>query len=95
MKTPSGLEYLETEPGKGAQAVAGKTVKVHYTGKLTNGKVFDSSIPRGEPIEFVLGAGVTGAQETISASRQRLSNSVLTPLVFFIATPVNHIKGLV
>jgi FKBP-type peptidyl-prolyl cis-trans isomerase len=57
MKTPSGLEYTETEAGTGAQAVAGKTVSVHYTGKLTNGKVFDSSHSRGEPIRFPLGAG--------------------------------------
>jgi FKBP-type peptidyl-prolyl cis-trans isomerase len=57
MKTTSGLEYIETQAGMGAQAVAGKTVSVHYTGKLTNGKVFDSSYTRGEPIEFKLGAG--------------------------------------
>lgn len=57
MKTTSGLEYNEISAGTGAQAVAGKKVKVHYTGKLPDGKVFDSSIPRGEPIEFVLGTG--------------------------------------
>ena len=57
MKTPSGLEYTETEAGTGAQASAGKTVSVHYTGKLTNGKVFDSSYTRGEPIAFKLGVG--------------------------------------
>jgi peptidylprolyl isomerase len=57
MKTPSGLEYSETLAGTGAPAVAGKTVRVHYNGKLTNGKLFDSSYSRGEPIEFVLGAG--------------------------------------
>jgi FKBP-type peptidyl-prolyl cis-trans isomerase len=57
MKTASGLEYTEITPGTGAQAVAGKTVSVHYTGKFPDGKVFDSSISRGEPIEFVLGTG--------------------------------------
>ena len=57
MKTPSGLEYIENVAGTGAQAAAGKTVSVHYTGKLTNGKVFDSSLTRGTPIEFKLGAG--------------------------------------
>ncbi len=57
MKTSSGLEYIEVEAGMGAQAVAGKTVSVHYTGKFQDGKVFDSSIPRGEPIEFQLGRG--------------------------------------
>jgi FKBP-type peptidyl-prolyl cis-trans isomerase len=57
MKTNSGLEYTETQAGSGEQAVAGKTVSVHYSGKLTNGQVFDSSYTRGEPIEFPLGAG--------------------------------------
>ena len=57
MKTKSGLDYNETKAGEGAQAVAGKTVKVHYTGKFPDGKVFDSSVSRGEPIEFVLGRG--------------------------------------
>jgi FKBP-type peptidyl-prolyl cis-trans isomerase len=57
MKTTSGLEYIEVEAGTGAQAEAGKTVAVHYTGKFQDGKVFDSSIPRGEPIEFPLGKG--------------------------------------
>lgn len=57
MKTNSGLEYVETQAGTGAQAVAGKMVSVHYTGKLTNGKVFDSSRTRGEPIAFQLGVG--------------------------------------
>lgn len=57
MKTASGLEYIEIEAGMGAQAESGKTVHVHYTGKFQNGQVFDSSIPRGEPLSFQLGAG--------------------------------------
>ena len=57
MKTQSGLEYIEIEAGTGAQAVAGKSVSVHYTGKFQDGKVFDSSIPRGEPLTFPLGRG--------------------------------------
>jgi FKBP-type peptidyl-prolyl cis-trans isomerase len=43
--------------GKGPEAKAGDTVKVHYTGTLTNGTEFDSSRPRGQPFEFVLGKG--------------------------------------
>ena len=57
MKTASGLEYIEIEPGTGKQAEAGKTVSVHYTGKFQDGKVFDSSISRGEPLSFPLGRG--------------------------------------
>jgi peptidyl-prolyl cis-trans isomerase A (cyclophilin A) len=57
MKTASGLEYVEVLAGKGTQAAAGKKVKVHYTGKFPDGKVFDSSVSRGEPLEFMLGQG--------------------------------------
>ncbi len=54
----TGLKYIISTPGTGAQAEAGKTVKVHYTGKLLNGTKFDSSLDRNEPIEFVLGKGM-------------------------------------
>lgn len=57
MKTASGLEYIEVKAGTGVQAEAGKTVSVHYTGKFQNGKVFDSSISRGDPLVFQLGEG--------------------------------------
>jgi FKBP-type peptidyl-prolyl cis-trans isomerase FkpA len=56
-KLPSGVIVKITKEGTGAQPVAADTVKVHYEGKLTGGKVFDSSIKRGEPVEFPL-AGV-------------------------------------
>ena len=55
--TASGLKYYELKKGTGAVAKSGDTVKVHYTGWLTTGKKFDSSVDRGEPIEFPLGAG--------------------------------------
>ena len=56
-KTKSGLEYIETQAGTGAHAKAGDLVRVHYTGKFLDGKVFDSSVSRGEPLEFSLGKG--------------------------------------
>lgn len=57
-KTSSGLWYVVNEEGTGTRAVAGKTVKVHYKGTLSNGKEFDNSYTRGEPIEFQLGKGM-------------------------------------
>jgi len=54
---PSGLKYTDLQEGTGAVAEAGKTVTVHYTGWLTDGSKFDSSVDRGKPFEFVLGAG--------------------------------------
>jgi len=57
-KTDSGLEYVITENGDGVQATAGSRVKVHYTGKLEDGTEFDSSLDRGEPFAFELGAGM-------------------------------------
>jgi FKBP-type peptidyl-prolyl cis-trans isomerase FkpA len=57
-KTASGLQYWDLKKGTGAVAKAGQTVKVHYTGWLTDGKMFDSSVTRGEPFEFKLGAGM-------------------------------------
>jgi FKBP-type peptidyl-prolyl cis-trans isomerase len=55
--TPSGLKYIDQEVGTGDVAVAGKTASVHYTGWLENGKKFDSSVDRGQPFSFPLGAG--------------------------------------
>lgn len=51
------LEIEELEAGTGAEAVPGDTVSVHYTGWLEDGTKFDSSLDRGEPIEFPLGVG--------------------------------------
>lgn len=54
---PSGLKYQELTVGPGAEATNGKRVSIHYTGRLTNGEKFDSSLDRGQPLEFTLGAG--------------------------------------
>jgi FKBP-type peptidyl-prolyl cis-trans isomerase len=57
--------------GNGAPAEAGKTVVVHYTGWLTDGTQFDSSVDRNEPFEFVLGAGqvIQGWDEGVAQMR--------------------------
>lgn len=55
--TASGLKYVDVVTGKGASPVAGKQVKVHYTGRLENGTVFDSSRNRNEPFLFTIGVG--------------------------------------
>jgi FKBP-type peptidyl-prolyl cis-trans isomerase len=52
-----GLEIVDLVIGTGAEAKAGQTVSVHYTGTLTDGKKFDSSHDRGKPFDFPLGAG--------------------------------------
>jgi FKBP-type peptidyl-prolyl cis-trans isomerase len=53
----AGLEIEELAAGSGAVATAGSRVKVHYTGRLTDGTKFDSSLDRGRPLEFLLGKG--------------------------------------
>ena len=56
--TESGLTYEDLVQGDGAEATAGKRVSVHYTGWLTDGSKFDSSVDRNSPFEFSLGAGM-------------------------------------
>jgi FKBP-type peptidyl-prolyl cis-trans isomerase FkpA len=52
--TPTGLVFRSLKPGTGPSPAATDTVKVHYTGTLMDGKVFDSSVQRGQPAEFPL-----------------------------------------
>ena len=57
-KTIQGMKIETTKEGTGPEITNGKTAVVHYTGKLTDGTVFDSSVTRGTPFEFPLGAGM-------------------------------------
>jgi peptidylprolyl isomerase len=72
MTTPSGLNYEELEAGSGAQPQPGEIVQVHYRGTLTDGRVFDDSYARGEPIGFPLGEGmvIPGWEEGIALMRK-------------------------
>jgi FKBP-type peptidyl-prolyl cis-trans isomerase len=77
----SGLIYIPVVVGKGPKAAAGMTVKVHYTGKLLDGKVFDSSVERNSPIEFMLGRGqvIKGWDEGISMMNQGGKATLIIP----------------
>ncbi len=63
--TASGLRYIVLQPGTGEKPVATSNVKVHYTGMLTDGKIFDSSVQRGQPIDFGLNQVIPGWTEGV------------------------------
>lgn len=65
-KLPSGLIYKQIVAGTGAQPKPTSIVKVHYTGTLIDGKVFDSSVQRGQPVEFPLGQVIPCWTEGVS-----------------------------
>lgn len=65
LTTPSGLQYKVVTEGKGKKPTKDNTVKVHYTGTLLDGSVFDSSVKRGEPIEFPLSGVIAGWTEGV------------------------------
>jgi len=69
--TQSGLTYEDLAVGAGAVARAGSDVLVHYTGWLTNGSKFDSSLDRGQPFGFALGQGqvISGWDEGVEGMR--------------------------
>jgi FKBP-type peptidyl-prolyl cis-trans isomerase len=68
---PDGLKYQDLKVGDGALAESGKNVAVHYTGWLTDGTKFDSSLDRGEPFDFPLGGGqvIRGWDEGVKGMR--------------------------
>lgn len=63
--TASGIKYIILEEGNGARPTATSNVKVHYTGTLVDGKVFDSSVERGQPIDFGLNQVIPGWTEGV------------------------------
>lgn len=81
LKTASGLKYIMIKMSNGIQAASGKTVHVHYTGYFLDGKVFDSSVERGEPLSFTLGTGqvIPGWDEGISLMKVGEKARIIIP----------------
>ena len=63
--TESGLQYEVLTEGTGAKPTAASSVRVHYTGSLIDGTVFDSSVKRGTPAEFPVGGVIKGWTEAL------------------------------
>lgn len=81
----SGLKYIDEKPGTGVEAIVGKSVSVHYTGWLDNkgqkGQKFDSSVDRGQPFVFPLGAGrvIKGWDEGVAGMKVGGKRTLLIP----------------
>jgi FKBP-type peptidyl-prolyl cis-trans isomerase len=84
-KTATGLQYEDTTPGSGAAAKAGQTCVMHYTGWLyengAKGAKFDSSLDRGRPFSFRLGAGevIKGWDEGVAGLQLNGKRTLVIP----------------
>ena len=85
IQMPNGLKYTDTKVGGGAEAKPGKKVSVHYTGWLynngTKGAKFDSSLDRGQPFEFTLGAHqvIAGWDEGVAGMKVGGKRTLIIP----------------
>jgi FKBP-type peptidyl-prolyl cis-trans isomerase len=85
IEMPNGLKYTETKTGDGATATSGNKVSVHYTGWLYNngakGAKFDSSVDRGQPFQFTLGAHqvIAGWDEGVAGMKVGGKRTLIIP----------------
>ena len=81
--TKSGLAYVDTLAGNGAEPKTGDKVTVHYTGYLTDGKKFDSSVDRNSPFTFVLGVGqvIKGWDEGVATMKVGGKRKLIIPSI--------------
>lgn len=77
--TPSGLMYVDLKEGDGAMPAPSSVVKVHYTGYLTDGRKFDSSVDRGEPSMFNLGGVIPGWTEGVGSMKVGGKRKLVVP----------------
>jgi FKBP-type peptidyl-prolyl cis-trans isomerase FkpA len=80
----AGYQSEDLQVGTGAQAKSGDTVDVHYTGWLTDGRKFDSSVDRGKPFTFQLGAGrvIKGWDEGVAGMKEGGKRKLTLPPEF-------------
>ena len=78
-ETASGLQYVVEKEGTGAQPSATDEVTVHYTGKLLDGTVFDSSVNRGEPATFPLNRVIPGWTEGVQLMKEGAKYTFFIP----------------
>jgi len=92
--TPSGLQYRVIKEGSGSKPVLNSRVKVHYTGKTIDGKVFDSSVERGEPAEFALNRVIRGWTEGLMLMSEGAKYELYVPqeLAYGLQSPSPDIK---
>src|ERR1700758_2761953 len=81
VKTVSGLQYWDIRVGTGDEAKSGDKVKVHYTGWLTSGKKFDSSVDAQQPYSFTLGQGnvIKGWDEGVAGMKMGGKRQLRSP----------------
>ena len=81
IETDSGLKYFDFATGEGKNPEKGQTVSLHYTGWLTDGTKFDSSLDRGEPFSFALGTGqvIQGWDEGVASMQVGTKRQLVIP----------------